>query len=48
MEEGIPWGAVFTGLLPSLGIGLLFFFAIRAIIHADRNERRARADQEQK
>lgn len=30
----------FKVLAPSIGVALIFFIAIRAIIHADRNERR--------
>lgn len=32
------------GLLPSLGVGGLFFFIIRGIIRADRREREAIAE----
>lgn len=35
--------AVLTGILPSIGLGLLFWFAMRAIVRADRNERAAEA-----
>ena len=28
-------------LLPSIGVGLLFWFAIRALVNADRTERQA-------
>ncbi len=34
---------VFAALIPSIGVGLLFYFAIRAILRADRNERAALA-----
>ncbi len=30
-------------ILPSLGVGVLFFFAMRAIFRADRSEREALA-----
>ncbi|MEE6273771.1 hypothetical protein [Georgenia wangjunii] len=30
-----------VALVPSLGVGILFFFAMRAIVHADRREREA-------
>lgn len=30
-----------VALLPSLGVGFLFFFVMRAIVHADRREREA-------
>jgi len=33
-------------LAPSLGLGLLFYIAFRAIIHADRRERAAIAKME--
>jgi hypothetical protein len=32
-----------TGILPSIGLGGLFFFVIRGIIRADRREREALA-----
>lgn len=31
--------AVLAALLPSLGVGVLFYFAIRAIVRADARER---------
>lgn len=34
---------VLAALIPSLGVGLLFFLAIRALVNADRNERTALA-----
>lgn len=34
---------VLAALIPSLGVGLLFYLAIRALINADRNERTALA-----
>jgi hypothetical protein len=39
---------VLAGLLPSIGVGLLFWFAMRKIVHADRDEREqmARMDAE--
>lgn len=30
-----------VALVPSIGVGFLFFIAIRAIVHADRRERAA-------
>ncbi|WP_418275894.1 hypothetical protein ACNHYB_13675 [Isoptericola jiangsuensis] len=33
--------AVIAGLIPSVGVGLLFWFAMRKIMRADRNERAA-------
>jgi len=43
------WGAVLAALLPSVGVGLIFWFGMRAIINADRSERQAlaRMDAEQ-
>lgn len=38
--------AILTGVLPSIGVALLFFFVIRGVIRADRNERAAIAAQE--
>ncbi|GAB4086512.1 hypothetical protein GCM10028784_31420 [Myceligenerans cantabricum] len=35
------FGAVMAGLLPSIGVGVLFWFAMRKIMRADRDERRA-------
>ena len=32
-----------AALLPSIGVGLLFWFAIRALVNADRTERQAMA-----
>ena len=34
---------VLAALIPSLGVGLLFFLAIRSLMNADRNERAALA-----
>jgi hypothetical protein len=34
---------VLVALAPPVGVGLLFFVAIRALIHADRRERAALA-----
>ncbi|MBO0610981.1 hypothetical protein J0911_18305 [Myceligenerans salitolerans] len=34
-------GAVIAGLLPSIGVGVLFWFAMRKIMRADRDERQA-------
>jgi hypothetical protein len=35
--------AVIIGVLPSVGIGLLFWWIMRNVVHADRNEREALA-----
>ena len=32
-----------AALLPSIGVGVLFWFAIRALVNADRTERQALA-----
>lgn len=37
------WQAVLAALAPSIGVGLLFWWAIRALLNADANERRAAA-----
>ena len=34
-------------LLPSLGVGLLFWFSVRALLRADRRERDAEREAEQ-
>lgn len=31
-----------VALIPSIGVGILFFIVIRAMVNADRNERAAR------
>nr|WP_062203939.1 hypothetical protein [Demequina salsinemoris] len=38
--------AIAVGIIPSIGVGLLFWFVMRTIIRADRNERAAIAEQE--
>ena len=35
---------VIAALLPSVGVGLLFWFVIRAVLGADRRERAAMAE----
>ena len=37
------WTAIAAGLIPSIGVGLLFWFVMRAVVRADRNERAALA-----
>lgn len=37
------WGAVLAAVLPSVGVGVIFWFVMRAIINADRAERQALA-----
>ena len=34
---------IVVGLFPSIGVGLIFWYAMRAIVRADRNERAAEA-----
>lgn len=38
---GIDWWFELGALLPSIGVGLLFWFAMRAVLRADRREREA-------
>ena len=38
-----PLFAALAALLPSIGVGVLFWFAIRALVNADRTERQALA-----
>ena len=35
------WDAVLAAVLPSVGVGVIFWFVMRAIVNADRAERRA-------
>lgn len=35
---------IIAGVIPSIGLGLIFWYTMRAIIRADRNERRAEAE----
>jgi hypothetical protein len=35
--------AIVVGLVPSIGLALIFWYAMRSIIRADRNERAAEA-----
>jgi hypothetical protein len=35
------WANAIWSLAPTVLIGLIFWFVMRAVIHADRNERRA-------
>lgn len=36
-------GGVLAAVIPSVGVGLLFWFAMRSIVNADRTERQALA-----
>lgn len=38
------WGNAIWSITPTLLVGLVFWFIMRAVIHADRNERKAYAD----
>ena len=38
------WQAVLAALAPSIGVGLLFWLAIRALMNADAKERRVEAE----
>lgn len=40
----MTWQGVVTALVPSIGVGLIFWLAIRAIVNADANERRRDAE----
>lgn len=37
------WFNALYSLAPTIGIGLIFWFVVRSIIHSDRNERKAHA-----
>ncbi|KGM10767.1 hypothetical protein [Cellulomonas bogoriensis] len=39
-------GDALSALVPSVGVGLIFWFVMRAVIHADRRERAAIAQLE--
>ena len=45
MDSGFWFEA--GALLPSIGVGLLFWFVIRALLRADRREREAERQAEQ-
>ena len=38
------WEAALAALVPSIGVGLLFWLAIRALMNADAKERRVEAE----
>lgn len=44
------WGPALAALLPSIGVGLLFWYGMRAVVNADRTERQAlaRMDREER
>jgi len=37
------WGSAIFSVVPSLVVGLIFWFVVRALMRADRNERQAYA-----
>lgn len=43
---GIDIGYELSAFIPSIGVGLLFWFGMRSIFRADRAEREAAADWE--
>ena len=45
MDSGFLYEA--GSLLPSIGVGLLFWFVMRAVLRADRREREAQRQAEQ-
>ena len=40
------WGNAIFSLVPTIALGLVFWFIMRAIIRADRNERKVYAEME--
>lgn len=40
------WVPIVAGIVPSIGVGLIFWYAMRGVIRADRNERAALAEVE--
>ena len=38
------WQAVLAALVPSIGVGVLFWLAMRAMMNADAKERRVEAE----
>ena len=38
------WEAVLAAIVPSVGVGVLFWLAIRALMNADAKERRVEAE----
>jgi len=41
------WQAVLAALVPSIGVAALFWLAVRALLNADANERRASAQMDE-
>lgn len=37
------WQPIAAGIIPSIAVGLIFWYSLRAILRADRNERAALA-----
>jgi hypothetical protein len=40
----MSWNVWIAGLVPSIGVGLLFWYVMRSVVRADRNERAALAE----
>ncbi len=40
----MDWIPILAGIIPSIGVGLLFWMAMRAVVRGDRNERAAIAE----
>ncbi|WP_062387765.1 hypothetical protein [Demequina iriomotensis] len=38
------WQQVLVGIIPSIGVGAIFWYVMRGVIRADRNERAALAE----
>jgi len=43
MNQDNWWLNAFWSLVPTVSVGLIFWFVVRAIINADRNERKMQA-----
>lgn len=42
----MDWPEILAGVIPSIGVGLVFWYAMRAVVNADRRERAALAQHE--
>lgn len=40
------WGNAIFSVVPTIALGLVFWFVLRAIVRADRNERKVYAEME--
>lgn len=38
------WHPIVAGIVPSIGVGLVFWYAMRSVMRADRSERAALAE----